>query len=63
MEGTRRIQSQLPQIRQRVLEIPRILNLYPQIVFMPLILLCEVPRMLEVSRLSAHPNSRVQIKW
>ncbi|KAF8951851.1 hypothetical protein BDZ97DRAFT_2054557 [Flammula alnicola] len=41
---------------QCICKIPRVLDLYPQIVLMPVILLRKVGCMLKVTRLSAHTN-------
>lgn len=42
--------------------LPRILNLDPQIVFMSLVLLCQVRRVLEIARLSTHADGSIEVK-
>lgn len=55
--------TEVSQIRQGIIPLLGIFDLYAQIVFMPTVLFGEICRVLEESCLTAYADSRVYIKW
>jgi hypothetical protein len=60
--STHRFRSQLPQVRKSIFHVPCVLNLDPQVVFMPFVLLRQIRRMLEIPCLPAHSDCCIQIE-
>lgn len=61
-EHTHRFGTLLFQILQRVLIIPGVLDLNAHVIFVAVVLLRQVHRVLEVARLPAHADGRVQVE-
>ncbi len=60
---TYRLRTKRPEVPQRVLELLRVVDLYPEVLFMPPVLLREIRCVLEESRLPTDPYRRVEIEW
>ena len=60
--NTNRVGVKASEVRQRVLVVRRVLDLYTQVILVPFVLLREVRSMFEITCLSAHTNSSFQVE-
>lgn len=56
------IHSQLPEIKQCLRIFASVFYLYPQVIFVTLVLLSKIASVLEVTGLSTDPDSSIQIE-